>query len=151
MRIVSRLARMDRAELTWRGAAAARIAVDRVRARISPPRWNRRDLLTALAPLPELAAARTALADGRWNDAQRELAEHFAATPQRFVISATMRHALADRIRRDCPGNAHEAVVRADRILAGEYDLLGFRGLRFCRGAESTQGTQRQEQNSAAA
>jgi heparinase II/III-like protein len=151
MPIVSRLARMDRAELTWRGAAAARIAVDRVRARISRPRWNRRDLHTALAPLPALSAARTALANARWDDAQRQLAAHFATTPQRFVIGATMRHALADRIRRDFPGSAPDAIVRADRILAGEYDVLGFRGLRFDRGAESTQRTPREEQNGAAA
>src|SRR6185295_12940782 len=124
MRIMARLARMDRAELTWRGAAAARIAVERVRARISPPRWDRRDLHGALAPLPELSAARTALAGSQWDDAQRELAAHFAATPQRFVIGAAMRHSLADRIRGDFPGSVHDAALRADRILAGEYDLM---------------------------
>src|SRR6185295_10738628 len=120
MRILSRLARMNRAELSWRGVAAARIATDRVRARISPPRWNRRDLHAALAPRPELAAARRALADGRWHDAQRELASHFARAPQRFVIAAAMKDSLANSVRRAFPESVHDAVRRADRILSGE-------------------------------
>jgi hypothetical protein len=131
MRILSRLARMDRAELTWRSAAAGRIAVDRARARFSPPRWSRRDLRAALAPLPELAAARAALSNGRWDDAQRELASHFTKAPRRFVIAPGMKDSLADAVRREFPESVHDAVLRADRILSGEYDLLGFRGLRF--------------------
>jgi hypothetical protein len=122
---------MDRAELTWRGAAAARIAVDRARARFSPPRWSRRDLHAALAPLPELAAARAAIADGRWDDAQRELTSHFAKAPRRFVNAPAMKDSLANAVRRESPQSVHDAVLRADRILSGEYDLLGFRGLRF--------------------
>jgi uncharacterized heparinase superfamily protein len=132
-RLLSRVARMDRAELAWRGAAAARIAGDRMRAALISPRWDRHDLLAALAPLPELAAVRTTLAAGRWRDAHRELSRHFAtiSTPRRFVIHRAMKDALADHIRGEFPDSAHDASVRANRLLAGEYDLLGYRGLRF--------------------
>jgi len=136
--MISRLARMDRAELTWRGAAATRIAIDRARARISPPRWDRRELRAALAPLPELAAARAALEAGRWDDAQRELAVHFSTAPRRFPVQRAQKVAVADWIRREFPDSPDHAAARADRILAGEYDLLGYRALRFDRSASST-------------
>ena len=132
-RLLSRVARMDRAELAWRGAAAARVAGDRLRAAVSQPRWNRHGLHAALALLPELAAARTALAAGRWHDAHRALSRHFTGAPRRFVIHRATKDALADRIRHEFPDSAREASIRANRILAGEYDLLGYRGLRFSK------------------
>src|SRR5882672_5854575 len=101
--MISRLSRMDRAELTWRGAAATRIAIDRARARVSPPRWDRRELRAALTALPELAAARTALAAGRWDEAQRELAVHFSTAPRRFPVHRAQKDAVADWIRREFP------------------------------------------------
>ena len=137
MRLISRLAGMDRAELNWRGAAAARIAFDRARARITPPQWDRDDLHTAVTPLPGLAEARAALAARRWDDAQRKLAAHFVEAPRRFAIGAAMKRSVADAIRRDFPDSAHDAIVRADRILSGEYNLLAFRGLRFSDPAHS--------------
>src|SRR5262245_3486549 len=122
---------MDRAEVTWRAGVAARIALERAGTSISRPHWDRRDLLKTLAPLPELAAVSRALAAGQWNDAHRELTAHLAMAPRRFVISAAMRRSLGDRIRAEFPESAQQAAARADRILAGEYDLLGYRGLRF--------------------
>ena len=59
-----------------------------------------------------------------------------------------MKDALADRIRGEFPDSAHDASVRANRILAGEYDLLGYRALRFDRSADSTQRTQRTQRQS---
>ncbi|MCU1385813.1 MAG: hypothetical protein JWL71_4510, partial [Acidobacteria bacterium] len=130
-RTIARLARMDAAEIAWRGTAAARIVVDRVRTRVVTPRWARIDLHRALTGAPELRAVRSALAKQRWDDAQRELARHFATAPQRFAISPESRPALVDRIRREYPNAARDAAARADRILRGEYDLLAYRGLRF--------------------
>src|SRR5262245_3504148 len=129
--MLSRLARMDRAELTWRTAAAARIAIDRARARITPPQWDRRDLHGLLAPLPELSGVRDALAAERWTEAHRGLASHFAAAAERFVIAAATKSSFAERVRRDFPESVRDAAVRGDRIVAGDYDLLGYRGLRF--------------------
>jgi heparinase II/III-like protein len=128
---VARIARMDRAEIAWRGKTAARAMFDRVRVRFAPPQWNRDDLLRALAPSPALAVARGALADRRWDAAERELARHFARAPQRFVISPAIKTTLIQRLRAEFPGGAHHAAARADRIVAGCYDLLGYRGLRL--------------------
>jgi len=132
-RTVSRLARMDGAEIAWRGAAAARTIVDRARARIAASRWRRDDLRSVLAPLPDLAAAREALSAQRWDAAQRELTRHFAAAPQRFVIGAVNKTTVAGRIGAEFLNAATQAAERADRIVAGQYDLLGYRGLRFRR------------------
>jgi Heparinase II/III-like protein/Heparinase II/III N-terminus len=130
-RTFARLARMDAAEITWRGTRAARTLFDRTRTRLVAPRWSRTDLLPALAPLEELTAVRAALAGRRWGDAQRELARHFAHAPQRFAISPRSRPALVERIRREFPDAVQHATARADRILAGQYDVLGYQGLRF--------------------
>jgi len=132
-RNLARLARMDRAEIAWRTRAGARAGIDRVRTRLAPPRWNRGDLVRALAPLPELVPAREALSARQWDDAHRALAQHFSSAPQRFVVSPSSKHDLVSRIRVEFPDGARIAAARADRILAGEYDLLGYRGLRFLR------------------
>jgi len=129
--ILSRVARMDAPEILWRSGAAARIALDRLRSAAVGPRWDRGDLSQRLAPLPDLAAARTSLACGRWQDAHVELARHVVDAPQRFTIAPSIRHALAPRIRAEYPDSASHAIARADRILAGDYDLLGYDGLRF--------------------
>src|SRR5437764_1445225 len=101
VRSLKRMARMDRAEIAWRATTAARILIDRARARIAPERWSRTSLLPALTSSPELATVRRALVERRWDDAQRELARHFAEAPQRFVIAPASRSALVERIRRD--------------------------------------------------
>src|SRR5712671_1499238 len=128
---LARLARMEADEIAWRTAAAARRALDRARFRLMPSRWSRTDLVRVLASTPELAAARAALSARRWDDAQRRLSRHLAASPRRFVIAPADKAHLVRRIAAEFPGSARHAVTRADRIRAGEYDLLGYRGLRF--------------------
>ena len=128
---LGRLARMDAAEIAWRGKAGLRTVVDRARARLAQPRWSRADLLPALTPGPEFSALRRALAASRWDEAQRMLAQRFASAPQRFALSLTSKDRLVARIREQFPAAARDAATVADRILAGEYDLLGYRGLRF--------------------
>ena len=128
---VSRLAQMDRAELSWRAAAAARIAADRLHVRVVAPTWDRRALADLLTPSAELSAVRDALAAARWQDAQHALAAHFISAPQRFVIGPAAKRDVADRIRTRFPQSVAQATARADRIVNGEYDLLGYRGLRF--------------------
>ena len=134
---LSKLVRMDAAEIAWRGGTAARTLVERLRTLAVTPRWSRADLLPALAPLDSLAEAREALKAERWDEAQHALAERFARAPRRFTISPSSKPALVDRIHRTFPDAAREAAARAERILAGDYDLLGYRGLRFDRAGES--------------
>ena len=152
-RLAARLARMDRAEITWRGTAAARTMIERAGARFVRPRWNRGDLLGALAAQEsdvDLRAVRSALANRQWNEAHRELSGHFARAPRRFAISRSDREAVIARIAADFPDAPREAAARGDRIVAGEYDLLGYRGLRFDSIADSTPGTPRTQSQRAA-
>jgi hypothetical protein len=132
-RSLSRLAHMSAAELAWRGTTAARTLFDRGRLRLVTPRWLRTDLLATLAPLEELTPARAALKARRWDDAQRELARHFARTPRRFAISPRSKPALIGRIRQEFPEAARHATQRGDRLVEGDFDLLGYQGLRFDR------------------
>jgi hypothetical protein len=130
-RTIARLARMDRRELRWRTRARAQTAIDRLRTRLQAPAWERTALAPALAPLPALAGVRADLAAGRWTEAHRRLSDHFASSPQRFLISAATRPELATRIRREFPHSAEAAAAAGDRILRGAYDLLGYQELRF--------------------
>src|SRR5437879_8646050 len=130
-RSFARVMRLDLPEIFWRGRAAARMGFDRARSTVIPAQWARRDFARALAPLPEFAGVRAALASGGWIDAHRALAQHVAAAPQRFVIAPHARSAVSNRILSEFPGSRENATAMADRILAGEYDLLGYRALRF--------------------
>jgi hypothetical protein len=128
---LARLARMDGAELGWRGRTAGRRAFDRARTSMGSPRWKRRTLSRILASGVELAAAREAASAGDWNDAHAALARHVLHAKARFAIAPEMRQSAGDSIRNAFPGSARDAAARADRLLLGEYDLLGYRGLRF--------------------
>lgn len=130
-RTLARIAQMDRGELAWRVEAAARVAVDRVRATVREPDWNRGALARALAPQAALNDARTRLASRRWDEAQQELACHFARRPPRFVIAGSLRPAIVQRIQTRFASAAGDASARGDQLLRGEFDLLGYRGLRF--------------------
>ena len=122
---------MDRAELAWRTATALRALGDRVRTRVVEPRWNRRDLLPVLTRGAALGAVRDALSRGDWNAAHRALARHFRSAPARFVVHPSVKPIVVEQIRTEHPQAAAQAAASADRILAGTFDLLGYRGLRF--------------------
>src|SRR5262249_23694639 len=129
--LISRVVCMDGAELAWRTATAARALSDRVRTYVVEPRWNRRDLLPALARGPALGAIRDALSRGDWVAAHRTLTRHFRSAPARFVVHPSVRPRVVEQIRTEHPQAAAHAAAAADRILAGTFDLLGYRGLRF--------------------
>ena len=128
---LDKLARMDVDEIFARSRAGARVALDRARAAVAKPRWRRTEFLTVLARDGRLKAVRDAAAAGRWLDAHTALASFIASEPQRFVITASARRDVGDRIRAQFPNAVRDATTRADRLIAGEYDLLGYRGLRF--------------------
>jgi Heparinase II/III-like protein/Heparinase II/III N-terminus len=132
-RSLARLRRMGAAEVAWRGTTAARTLFDRARTRLVPPQWSRTDLLGALASIEGLTPARAALKARRWDEAQRELAQHFAHAPRRFAISPQSKSALIGRIRQEFPDAVRHATQRGDRLVEGNFDLLGYQGLRFDR------------------
>ena len=133
---LARVMRMDLPEILWRSHAAARIGFDRARSTVIPAQWRRRDLARLLAPLPEFAGVQAAVASDGWAAAHRALAQHVAAAPQRFVIAPHARSTVSNRILTEFPDSGMNATAMADRILAGEYDLLGYRALRFDGGTD---------------
>jgi hypothetical protein len=128
-----RLVHMDRAELVWRGSAGARNVVDRIRAGFHRPRWDRRQLQPLLTGCSALDEVHRALSHERWREAHRALSHHFVSAPPRFPLRHGARSSLVGRVRRYFPDSAGDATARADCMLAGEYDLLGYRALRFDR------------------
>jgi Heparinase II/III-like protein/Heparinase II/III N-terminus len=130
-RSLARLARMDAAEIGWRLRTSGRTMIDRARAGIVEPQWRRERLAPALASLPELGEVRGALAQHDWSEAHRALSRHFMRAPQRFVLAAPAKAAVVDAIHRRFRASTRQAAIRGDRILAGDYRLLGYRALRF--------------------
>ena len=68
---------------------------------------------------------------GEWLLAHRRLARHFVSSPRRFPLSPSDRASLVPAIQDRFPGAPSDARARADNIVAGRYDLLGYRGLTF--------------------
>jgi hypothetical protein len=132
-----KLARMDRREFAWRIQSTARTALDRAAAFVSPPAWRREDLTRILASTAPLAPVHRAAAAGKWLEAHRLLSQHLVESPQRFVIAAASRDPLVSALQAHLPAAARDAVRRADRIVTGSYDLLGYQGLRFESGSGS--------------
>jgi len=130
-RIIARLRRMDAAEVSWRLRTAAQSTVDRAAVSIRTPSWRRGQLDDRLAPLDELAAVRNALRTGQWEVAHRGLMGHFVNRRRRFVIHPTDRTSLASTITSAFPNAPVDAADRAEPMLTGHYDLLGYRGLAF--------------------
>jgi uncharacterized heparinase superfamily protein len=120
-------------EIAWRTAEAARTTLERSHTLVRQPRWNRRAIRRVVRPVGLLADVHRAAGRGRWRDAHAALAEHIDAAPQRFVIAPSIRQEVVQRIQSGCPGATDDARRRADRIAAGIYDLLGYRGLSFDR------------------
>lgn len=129
--IVSRLAAMDREERRVRLRCTARKAAHRVRFAVARPAWRRSDLSGLLDPAsaPAIDAARAAAARGDFLEAHRLLARHFESRTRRWPLCASQRVTLSDAIRDRFPTASIDARDRADRIVDGRFDLLGYRDL----------------------
>jgi uncharacterized heparinase superfamily protein len=128
---LARLRRFDLAEIAWRMRGAADIAGGRVRSALKAPAWDRRDLASALGAGGETAPVVRALTAEDWARAHALLVTHFTNQPARFVIAPAMREQVVAEIALRFPASARDAAERADRMLAGRYDLLGYRDLPF--------------------
>lgn len=128
---LARLARMDASELRWRAGVAGRNAVDRALSSLRPLEWRRDDLLSIVGDDAAVRDVRRAAERRDWMSANRALARAIDVEPPHFVIGAAMRNSLASRIRAAFPSSEGDAVTRADRLVSGAYDLLGYTGLRF--------------------
>ena len=128
---LGRLTRMSRVEVAWRTTAAIRTAAQRAEARLREPRWDRHDVGRALAEGVLTASARAALSNSDWQVVHDELAQVLRSRGSRFVLDPESAGALREEIGARWPSASSEASVRADRILAGQYDVLGYQGLAF--------------------
>ena len=129
--LIHKLRQMSRRELAWRFGAAARVARDRLYARLKQPRWDRarvKQVLAAEIMNPVLAAH----IDRRdWAAAHRALARELRARPRVFVLDPGAALDLRREVLARWPDAAANAAARAERILGNRYDLLGYRGLSF--------------------
>ena len=121
--MLKRLRAMDRAELRFRATVKLRTRIGRARTAFGNPVWRRETL--RIGALPGTVAAQDALARKDWPDAHQSLAAHFARRPGLFPLDARALNALSSRISAAFPHA--DATGRADRILQGRYDLLGYR------------------------
>lgn len=127
-----RLWTMDREELRYRVATTVRREASRLRCAVRQPRWDRGDLLKQLRPdSPAFRLAGEELGQGRWDGAHRALAHHFATREPGFVLDPRRRASMVLAIQTDFTNATTAAAVRADRIVEGRFDLLGYGDLRF--------------------
>jgi len=135
MTLLHRLRAMSARELAWRARAWTRIQAQRVLAPLRRPRWNRRVLGRILAPGVADAAMRRDMRAGDWQAVHNALVIRLARRPSRFVLDPASAETLAASILAQWPHAASDAAGRADRVLAGRYDVLGYDGLEFTGGA----------------
>ena len=129
--LLARVAAMDREELRFRAVSAARHAAGRLRFGAARPAWRRGDLVRVLDPEagPAVRDARDAARRGDFLEAHVLLARHFETRPRRWPLAASSRHTLAATIRDRFPTAAIDARDRAERIVEGRFDLLGYHDL----------------------
>lgn len=126
---MDRLRRMSPHEWRWRGQDALHTAAERVRMRTGTARWKRKDVRSVLT-----AAAHDVCRDDirreNWAGVQDALTAHIVARPARFVLDPSSSTALRDQVLARWPGAVSDAAARADRVLDGACDLLGYHGVR---------------------
>jgi hypothetical protein len=136
-RWLRRVASMDGAEIASRARTAARERAGYLAGTWRRRGWRREELAARLSPGPvgPLASAVERLEARDYMAAHRALSEHFHRRVSRFPVSPHALPDLAASIRQRFPSAPSDAASRADALLDGRFDLLGFRGLDF-RGAD---------------
>ena len=128
---VGRLAGMDGEELRFRLTCEARKIAGRLRYAINPPQWDRAAIVRVLDTRGGMLVARAHEAALRHDylAAHRALAEHFRTRASCWPLQASRRSELTRQIPMSFPGALHAARTRADRIVDGRHDVLGYRDL----------------------
>ena len=106
-------------------------AAEWLRARLGAS-WDRNDLRQCLSA-STLGSCGRHLERGDWLAAQSALSTAILARPSRFVLDPSTTSLLRREIRDRWPRAPQEASARADRILDGRYDLLGYRDVKWTR------------------
>jgi len=131
---LKRLRGMTKDEVAWRTRQAGRTAAQRMASLVRPSRWNREDLYAAVAD--GVLDSSSQDGDARWRDAHQELWRHIAGRKTRFALDPAFAGDLRTEVLARWPSAASDAAGRADRVLEGRYDLLGYRGLACAAGTD---------------
>ncbi len=132
MATLERLRSLSGTELRFRLTSELRKHRDRLRAALRPLRWSRRHLLGSLARTPDNPAPlRSALAAGDWGGAHHALVTRLTTRPPRFPLDPRALPGLAAEIAARFPEARARAAARANRMLDGHYDVLGYRNVRY--------------------
>ena len=133
--LLRRLSRVSVGELRCRLAERTRVAAEAAVYSVGRARWRREQLKSRLVGSRDLALANEALRSRNWPNAEAALRRHFSTRAPRFVLDPAHRQAVVSAILEQYPTASEDARCRADRLLAGRHDLLGYRDLTF-HGAE---------------
>src|SRR5262245_9377353 len=114
---IKRLLAMDGAELRHRASATLHREASRLTYSLHKPAWNREAFSREFGKEPIAA--------------HRRLVEHFATLASRFVLDPSQPPARVSTVRDAFPSATADAVTRADRIVEGRFDVLGYRDLRW--------------------
>ncbi len=87
--------------------------------------WDRRHLAGALSSDAYKACAR-GIGHDNWLNVQRALEALLLSRETTFVLDPSSASAVRDRVRSRWPASARHAAGRADRLLNGFHDLLGY-------------------------
>jgi hypothetical protein len=126
---LARLRRMTRDEVSWRARQAARIAAQRVAVRVRPARWRHGAVPSVFADGVLDRALQPPATAADWRAVHAELARHLRARTTRFALDPAVRTGVRAAVLDAWPDAAADAASCAESILAGRYDLLGYRGL----------------------
>jgi Heparinase II/III-like protein/Heparinase II/III N-terminus len=121
---IKRLVAMDGAELRHRTSMGLRREASRLAYAVHKPTWHREALAREFGNGDPMAA-------------HRRLLKHFATRAPRFVLDPSQRSSRVNAIQDAFPSATLDAVKRADRIVEGRFDLLGFRDLRWSSDASA--------------
>ena len=128
---LDRLRNMSGAELSWRARTAGRTLAQSVAVSLRAPRWERGSLAHILSPSVLDADTQAAIARGDWAYIHDALARAMLSRAPRFVLDPAAAGDVRAAVLARWPGAATDAAQRAERILEGSYDVLGYRGLSF--------------------
>jgi hypothetical protein len=137
-RLIKRLSAMDGRELRFRTSSFVRQVAERTAFAVRRPAWQRSTISTLLDPVsPEIERAIDHARRNEWAEAHRALMRSVETGGCRFVLDPRRRQEIVALIDSAFPTAVRDAGGRADRILAGRFDLLGYRGLSFVGGSGS--------------
>ncbi|MBA2302406.1 MAG: hypothetical protein H0W08_07200 [Acidobacteria bacterium] len=135
IRKIARLARTSPAELRFRLVERSYVVAEAGRFVTGRGRWQKPIFSRpSVVESSNLQGAAAALDRGDRRRAGIALTAHLARREPRFALHPSDRGLIVARIQARFPSAAVDAAARADRVVNGTYDLLGYAGLTFSRG-----------------